>query len=615
MMTAISRLGTAARGPTLKHALALLLVPLMLAHAACSDSAEPETPRGSGIVGELRKNAEEFEYVIGKQGGAFTFATISDPLTFNLAIATDASSSGVLGYLFEGLTETSWLTDEVEPALAESWERSEDGLTWTFRLRRDVEWHDGERFTAHDVDFTFNRIIYNHEIPASSRPSFHFRFLDDESGEWEEAPMTVTAVDDFTVECVLPVPFAPFLRSMGTAIYPKHILEKHVDDGTFVETWEIDTDPAEVIGTGPFTIESYEPGERVVMRRSPNYWLKDAKNNRLPYLDEVVQIIVPDLEAELAKFLAGESDAHGVLGEELAELEPLQEDGNFTIYKRGPAFGTTFLGFNMNPGKSAETGEPYLAPDELRWFQNTKFRQAVAHGIDKKAIIDDVQHGQGYPQWSSISPAAGDFHNPSVRLYEYDLQKANEILDGIGWKDTDGDGVREDGDGTAIEFSMVTNSGNSVRERVGEIVEKGMKEIGIGVSYELVGFGVLVSQLTASYDWEAMIIGFTGGTEPHGGINFWHSGENLHLWHPNQPEPATDWEAEIDRLYIEGSQELDRSKRVEIYHRAQEIAAENVPVIYTTLPERLTAIRNVFGNTTPTLYAIWDVRFVYRTDR
>ena len=190
MIQAVFKLNMTARGPALKYALALLFVPFMMAHAACSDSAEPETPRGSGIVGELKENAEGFEYVIGKQGGAFTFATISDPLTFNLAIATDASSSGVLGYLFEGLTETSWLTDEVEPALAESWERSEDGLTWTFRLRKDVEWHDGERFTAHDVGFTFNRIIYNHDIPASSRPSFHFRFLDDESGEWEEAPMT-----------------------------------------------------------------------------------------------------------------------------------------------------------------------------------------------------------------------------------------------------------------------------------------------------------------------------------------------------------------------------------------------------------------------------------------
>ena len=132
-------------------------------------------PQGS-IVDQLRKNAEEFDYATGKHGGTLTYATISEPLTFNLAIANDASSSGVLGYLFEGLTETSWLTDEVEPMLAESWERSDDGMTWTFHLRDDVRWHDGEPFTAHDVDFTFNRIIYNHDIPASSRPAFHFRF-------------------------------------------------------------------------------------------------------------------------------------------------------------------------------------------------------------------------------------------------------------------------------------------------------------------------------------------------------------------------------------------------------------------------------------------------------
>ena len=563
---------------------------------------------------QLRENAEQFEYAIGEQGGALTLATVSEPLTFNLAISTDASSSGVLGYLFEGLTETSWLTDQVEPSLAESWEGSDDGLTWTFRLRRDVTWHDGEPFTAHDVEFTFNRIIYNHDIPASSRPAFHFRFLDEESGRWEEEPMTVRALDDYTVECVLPAPFAPFLRSMGTAIYPKHVLEQHVDDGTFVSTWDIDADPAEIIGTGPFTIGGYEPGERVVMRRNPDYWLKDEAGASLPYLDEVVHVIVPDLETELAKFLSGEADAHGVLGEEFADLELLQEEGNFTIHKRGPAFGTTFLGFNMNPGVDSD-GEPYLAPEKLEWFRNKEFRQAVAHVIDKDTIIEDVQHGLGYPQWSSISPAAGDFHNPNVRRYEYDIDKANEILDGIGWTDTDGDGIREDSEGNAIEFSLVTNSGNSVRERVGAIVHQDMRKIGVKVDYQLVDFGVLVSQLTESYDWEAMIISLTGGPEPHSGIIVWHSGERLHLWHPNQPEPATEWEAEIDRLYIEGSRELDHEKRVGYYHRAQEIAAENVPVIYTTLSERLSAIRNVFGNATPTLYGLWDTRYLYRTDR
>ena len=317
------------------------------------------------VVAQLKRNAEEFEYSIGKPGGALTFATISEPLTLNLAIANDASSSGVLGYLFDGLTETSWLTDAVEPSLAESWERSEDGLTWTFNLRRDVRWHDGQPFTAQDVDFTFNRIIYNDDIPASSRPSFHFRFLNEATGQWQEAPMTVTALDE----------------------------------------------------------------------------------------------------------------------------------------------------------------------------------------------------------------------------------------------------------GNEIEFSLVTNSGNSVRAAVGALVHEGMEEIGIKADYRLIEFSDLVSQLIESYDWEAMIIGFTGGTDPYSGISFWHSSEGLHLWYPNQPSPATEWEAEIDELYIMGSQELDHDKRVGYYQRAQEVAAENVPVIYTTLSERLSAVRNAFGNLTPTLYAFWDIRYLYRTDR
>ena len=438
----------------------LLTICLLVATACLGDDA----PSEDSVVERLNKNAEEFEYTTGEHGGAVTTATISDPLTFNLAISTDSSSSGVLGYLFEGLTESSWLTNEVEPSLSKSWESSEDGLTWTFHLRQDVRWHDGEPFTAHDVDFTFNRIIYNDDIPASSRPSFNFRHWDEESGTWVEAPMTVTALDDFTVRCVLPVPFAPFLRSMGTSIYPRHILEQYVDDGTFTEVWDIETDPAEIIGTGPFTIGEYMPTQRVVMQRNPSYWLKDDAGNSLPYLDQVVHVIVPELEDEFASFKAGESDVHGVAGKELAELEPLQEEGDFTISKRGPAFGTTFLVFNMNPGTDPDSGDPLVDPTKLAWFRNVEFRQAVAHSIDKAAIIDDVQHGLGYPQWSSVSPAAGDFHNPDVREYEYDLDKANEILDNLGWKDNNGDGVREDSEGNEIRFSMVTNEGNSVRQ-------------------------------------------------------------------------------------------------------------------------------------------------------
>ena len=223
--------------------------------------------------------------------------------------------------------------------------------------------------------------------------------------------------------------------------------------------------------------------------------------------------------------------------------------------------------FNQNPG-SNEDDEPYVDPVRLRWFQTVEFRQAVAHTMDKDAMIDGIQHGLGYPQWSSVSPAAGDFHNPDVRRYAHNLNMANVILDNLGWRDSDGDGIREDDLGNPISFTLITNEGNSVRADVTQIVADGMAALGLDVEFRLVDFGDLVTQLTSTYDWEAMVIGFTGGPDPYSGIGLWHSGESLHLWHPNQVEPATEWEAEIDELYIEASTELDHDKRVELYRRA-----------------------------------------------
>ncbi len=579
----------------------------------CADGL-PSGTSNRAIVQQLRRNADEFSYAVGTHGGTLTLATISEPLTFNLALSTDAGSSGVLSYLFEGLTETSWLTDEVEPLLAESWERSDDGLRWVFHLRDDVRWHDGTPFTAHDVEFTFNQVIYSDDFHASSRPTFEFRHLNADTGEWERAPMTVEALDDHTVEFVLPQPFAPFLRSLGTAIYPKHLLEGPVEAGTFEDFWSIDTDPTQIIGTGPFTIGEYTPGERIVFERNPDYWLTDDAGGRLPYLDRVVELIVDDLAGELALFRDGTADYHGVLGEEFALLEPLAAAQNFTLHRRGPGFGTSFLGFNQNPGAD-DAGEPYVDPVKLRWFQTLEFRRAVAHTMDKAAMIYGVQHGLAYPQWSSVSPASGDFHNPDVRRYPYDLEAANGLLDDLGWQDTDGDGIREDDHGNPIAFTLITNEGNSVREDITQIIQEGMAAVGLDVELRLVPFGDLVAKLTTTYDWEALVVGFTGGPDPYSGITLWHSSEALHFWYPNQAGPASDWEAEIDELYIAASTELDHDQRVQYYRQAQAIVAENLPLIYTTQAERLGAVRNVFGNYTPTLYGFWDLRYLYRTDQ
>ena len=562
------------------------------------DNAEPEQITflvdNEEPTGGTSLHCTQLDYSIGRPGGTLTFATTEGPQTFNLALANDGPSVGFLSYLFEGLTTISSCTGQVEPALAQWWQSSGDGLTWTFHLRRDVQWHDGTPFTAHDVVFTFDHIIKNYDLGA--RALF--------------PGIRVAALDDYRVRFNLSGPSPTFLRNMGTAIYPRHILQPYVNAGTFAETWSVNTNPSEVIGTGPFTIQSYVPGNSLMLVRNPNYWLKDDEGNSLPYLNRIRYIFVSSFAAELTRFRSGQTDVHGLLPEEYDVLKPLEETGDFTIYERGPGFGTSFLTFNMNPGQNAD-GERYVAPERLRWFTTREFRQAVAYSMDKTRIIREVQHGRAEPQWSSISPAAGDFHNPNVRRYEYDLDRANAILDGLGWTDTDNDGIREDSSGNDISFTLAT-----YQECLEcPIIVDGMQSIGLQVNYLPMTFRQLVTRLTTSYDWEAAVLGLSGGPDPSGGIGVWHSSGSLHLWHPNQVRPATQWEARIDDLYTRASTELNRARRIAYYHEAQEIIAEYLPVIYTTQGILTTAVRNNLGNVRPTRFGLIDVRYVYFTDQ
>ncbi len=131
------------------------------------------------------------------------------------------------------------------------------------------------------------------------------------------------------------------------------------------------------------------------------------------------------------------TDYHSVLGEEFAALKQREEEGNYTVHRRGPAFGTTFLTFNQNLVVNPDTGSPLISTEKLAWSQNVEFRRAVAHSVDKASIIEDIYDGLAYPQWSPISPSAGDFHNPGVVRYEYSPAKANAILDEMSWIDTE----------------------------------------------------------------------------------------------------------------------------------------------------------------------------------
>ena len=495
--------------------------------------------------------------------------------------------------------------------LAERWEASDDGLVWTFYLRPGVTWSDGAPFTADDVLFTFQRIIYNDDIPASARPGLTIRYLDEETQQWQRGQIDVgqdrrpyRALHPARALRAVPAhhghPDLPQARSRKA----RRRRQLHLDLGRGHR-------PEPDHRTGPFTIERYDVGERIVLRKNPNYWKKDAAGNALPYLDQVVYLVVQDIAAAVLKFQAGETDSLGVTGDQYPVLKPDEAAKNFTLHHQGPNFGTTFLAFNQNRGKNPDNDRAFVEPAKLKWFTNPDFRKAVAHSVDKDSIIDNVMNGLGYPQWAAISPAAGPFHNPDVTQYAYDLKRANELLDGLGWFDLDGDGFREDDEGNTLSFTLATNSGNDVREKVCTLLKQDLAKVGIQANTRFMEFNTLVSQLVSTYDWEAIVIGFTGGVEPHGAINLWHSSERLHLWYPLQETPATPWEAAINDLFVRGSREMDEAKRYAIYHDFQQVASDNLPVIYTALAERITAVRNVYGNVTPTLYGLYDVRYLY----
>jgi peptide/nickel transport system substrate-binding protein len=527
-----------------------------------------------------------------KHGGQLVLSTTSDPKSFNEIIAKETSTTDVLSFIFEGLTTVNVFTLQSEPLLAQSWEIKEDGLQWIFHLRRDVRWHDGVALTADDVVFTFQDLIFNPDIPSSARDIFTI----------DGQPFAVEKIDDFTVKFTLPVKFAPFLHSMTQAILPKHLLEDAVKNKRFSSTWGIDTDPKKIVGTGPYQLIRYIPGERLIYRRNQDYWRKSSEGDQLPYIEEIVTLIVRNVNVELLKFLEGSLDFYDLRGSDFPYLKPLEREKDFIVYDLGPDMGSSFLAFNMNPRRNEKDDSPFMDPKKLAWFSDIHFRQAIAHSIDKKRILEVVKYGLGYFQDSAMGPGAAFFHNPEVRKYDYDLNKANQILEQAGYVDRNGDGVREDKSGNDVEFTIYTNADNNERMDIGAIIRADLERVGLKVQLRGVEFNTLVSKINSTFDWDTIVLGLTGGVEPHFGKNVWTSQGQLHFWNPGQETPATDWEKRLDDLFTSGVQELDENKRKVIYDEFQMIISEEIPVVYTVLGARLRAARNKFGNLRPSNY-------------
>ena len=530
----------------------------------------------------------------GKRGGQVVISIAGDPKSFNPIVAREATTSTITSNIFESIVTINHITLEVEPMLAKAWERNEKGTEWIFYLRDDVFFSDGKQFTAKDVEFTFNKLVFNPAIPNSSRDIFTV----------DDKPMEVKAINDFAVKFVLPSAFAPFLTILGSqSILPYHLYNSIVEKGEFNSAMGLGSALNEIVGTGPFVLSEYRPGERIVLTRNKYYWQKDEALTQLPYLSKILYLILPNPGTAFLKFLEGEIDYCSLTGEDLSYLGPLQAERNFSIYNTGPSFASNFIILNQNTGQHPETKKAFVSEHKQEWFREKRFRQAISYAIDREKMIDVVFNGLGSAQYGPLTSAASNFYYEGITKYKRDINKAKSLLSELGFVDSDNDGVLEDSEKNKLEVTFYTNANSPERVLLASMVRKDLSDIGFKINFVPLEFNNLVTRLTSTFDWEMLFIGFSGGSiDPQLSKNVWHSTAGLHAWFPAQDEPSTSWERTIDAIFNKGPKELDVVKRKKMYDKWQVIASDEQPLVYTVVPNTLYAVRNRFGNVYPSVY-------------
>ncbi|MBS9388566.1 MAG: ABC transporter substrate-binding protein [Dolichospermum sp. WA123] len=522
---------------------------------------------------------------------------LSDPKTFNAALSSE--SPNIFGYTYEGLLTQNPIDGKIEGVLAQSWEISPDKTKITFTMREGLKWSDGQPLTVDDVVFTYNDIYLNENIPTDTRDVLRV-------GKDRKLP-TVKKIDNRRVEFSVPEPFRPFLLNTGASILPAHILEKSVrtknKDGKleFLSKWGVDTPPQELIVNGPYKLERYDTSQRVIFRRNPYYWRKDAQGKPQPYIERIVWQIVESTDTSLLQFRSGDLDTIGVSPDYFSLLKVQEKQGNFKIYNGGPSSSTSFISFNLNKGK--RKNQPLVDPIKSKWFNNVQFRQAVAYAIDRQTMLNNTFRGLGTPQDSPISVQSPYFLSPEqgLKVYKYNPDKAKELLIKAGFKYNEKNLLVDDQD-NEVRFALLTNAGNKIRESMGSQIKQDLSKIGIQVDFTPLAWNTFIDKLSNTLDWDACLIGLTGGLEPNDGANVWSPQGGLHMFNqkpqagqkPIEGWEVADWEKKINELYIQGAQEFDEVKLKEIYGESQQLTQEYLPFIYLVNSYSLSAVRNRF---------------------
>lgn len=529
---------------------------------------------------------------VGYFGGELIISTIGEgPKTFNPCNTKDSTSSSMAGLMYDGLVTTNPRTGEVEPQLAKSF--TVDGNDYLIHLRRGIQWTDGKPITADDVMYTYNEVVFR----GLGNPSVMDAMKVD--GKLPE----LVKIDDYTVKFTTPQPFAPFLRLLSYPIVPKHYFKPYSDRGesVFNAFLSPNTPPEEIVSSGAFKLKEYVAAQRVVFVRNPNYYKINLKDEKLPYLDKVVYMIVGDTNNEILKFEAKEIDVLSLRGSNVARYKIREPQSDYIIYNLGPDTGTLFLVLNLNNRKDKNC-KPYVNPVKASWFANRDFRAAIDWAIDRKNMVQNIASGVAEPLYTAES-LNSIYLNKYIKGHPKDKAVAQKSLKKAGFYYKNG--ILYDKNSNRVEFDLYTNAGVLEREALGVMIKQDLEDLGMKVNFKPLEFNSLVNKLTNTHDWNMAIMGLTGSPlEPHDGKNVWTSSGSLHMFNQRPQGYCIDdrlsWEKELDEIFREGALKLTFEERKPLYDRYQTIIYDQKPIIYLYSPIRITAIRKKFKNIYPT---------------
>lgn len=412
---------------------------------------------------------------------------------------------------------------ELQPALAESWEIADNGMSYTFHLREGVTFHDGSAFTAEDVKYTFD---FYSDVENGSTIANAFIGIG-----------SVDTPDEYTVVITMDEPNAAFMVNAATALIVPSDYHSEVGEDVYR------TAP---IGTGPFTVAEWVPAEYTLLAANESYW------GGRPSLDFLRQEVVPEPSVRAIALETG--DAHYATWPLLVEDSlRLRDSGEgFTVYE-SPANSVKHFPLNNN--------HPILGDKQVR--------QAMMYALDRQRIIDDLWNGAGVVAESNLTPASPYFKS-GLKSYPYDPEQAAAMLEEAGWMMGD-DGVREK-DGEKLSFTCTTITGDQARRPIAELAQQFFKEVGIDMQLEEAPVASILEAMRQG-DMDCSLFNWTYGSaiDPDASSTLMSDGANNFSRFQNE---------RVDELLTLGLQETDPEARRAYYDEIQEIIAEEVPFLF-----------------------------------